>query len=100
MSADGKWEISMNTPMGAQSGTLDLKEEGSTVTGTMSAAAAPGPIEITDGTADGSNLTWKAALTQPMPISLEFTATVDGDKISGNVKLGAFGDATFEGTRA
>ena len=41
MSADGKWEISMNTPMGAQAGTLDLKEDGGALTGTMSAAAAP-----------------------------------------------------------
>ena len=100
MSADGKWTIAMNTPMGVQAGDLDLKEDGSTLMGTMSAAAAPGPMEITDGTVDGDNLTWKAALTQPMPITLEFAATVDGDKISGNVKLGTFGDATFEGTRA
>ena len=78
MSADGKWTIAMNTPMGVQAGDLDLKEDGSTLMGTMSAAAAPGPMEITDGTVDGDNLTWKAALTQPMPITLEFAATVDG----------------------
>jgi len=100
MSADGKWEISMNTPMGAQSGSLDFKVDGNTLTGTMSAAAAPEPMEITDGTVDGANLTWKAALTQPMPITLEFAALVEDDKISGNVKLGSFGEATFEGTRA
>jgi hypothetical protein len=100
MSADGKWEISMNTPMGAQAGTLELKEDGAALTGTMSAAAAPDVMEITDGTVDGDDLTWKAALTQPMPITLEFKAKVDGDKISGDVKLGTFGDATFEGTRA
>jgi hypothetical protein len=35
-----------------------------------------------------------------MPITLEFVAKVEGDKISGNVKLGSFGDATFEGTRS
>ena len=35
-----------------------------------------------------------------MPITLEFAATVDGDTISGTVKLGTFGDATFEGTRS
>ena len=37
---------------------------------------------------------------QPMAMKLEFTATVDGDKISGNVSLGSFGSATLEGTRA
>ena len=101
MSADGTWNITMQTPMGAQSGTLELKEEGSTLTGTMSAAAAPGgPMEVTDGTVDGDQLSWKTALTQPMPMTLEFSATVAGDEISGAVKLGAFGDATFEGTRA
>ena len=39
-------------------------------------------------------------MTSPMPMTLEFAATVDGDKISGNVKLGAFGNASFSGTRA
>jgi hypothetical protein len=99
MSATGTWNISMNTPMGAQAATLDLVEEGATLTGTMSAAQAPDAMEITDGTVDGSALTWKAALTQPMPITLEFSATVDGDSISGDVALGTFGNATFEGTR-
>jgi hypothetical protein len=100
MSADGKWEVSMSTPMGAQAATLDLKEDGGALTGTMSAAMAPDAIEVTDGTVDGNDLTWKAAMTQPMPITLEFSATIDGDSISGNVKLGTFGDATFEGKRA
>ena len=35
-----------------------------------------------------------------MPMTLEFSATVDGDNISGSVKLGAFGTASFSGTRA
>jgi hypothetical protein len=100
MSADGKWEVSMSTPMGAQAATLDLEEDGGTLTGSMSAAMAPEAIEISDGTVDGNNLTWKAALTQPMPITLEFTAAIDGDSITGNVKLGTFGDASFEGKRA
>jgi hypothetical protein len=100
MSADGTWNITMQTPMGAQSGTLDLTADGGTLTGTMTAAAAPEPMEITEGTVDGSSLSWKAALTQPMPITLAFTATVDGNSISGDVSLGAFGNATFEGTRA
>jgi hypothetical protein len=39
-------------------------------------------------------------MTSPMPMKLEFAAEVDGDAISGTVKLGAFGNATFSGTRA
>jgi hypothetical protein len=34
-----------------------------------------------------------------MPIKIEATATVDGDTISGEAKLGAFGTGTFSGTR-
>ncbi|MEZ5557323.1 MAG: hypothetical protein R3E86_02075 [Pseudomonadales bacterium] len=98
MSADGTWNTTMNTPMGAQQGTLTLATDGGTLTGKLS--GAQGEIELTDGTVDGNALSWKAALTSPMPMTLEFSATVDGDSISGNVKLGAFGNATFSGTRA
>ena len=45
------------------------------------------------------NLTWEIEMTSPMPMTLEVSAAVDGDTIGGNVKLGAFGDATFTGTR-
>jgi hypothetical protein len=34
-----------------------------------------------------------------MPMTLEFTATVNGDSMTGNVKLGAFGSAPLSGTR-
>ena len=100
MSADGSWKVTMSTPMGAQEMTLDLKEDGGALTGTMSAAMAPEPMALSDGTVDGDALTWKAALTQPMPMTLEFSASVDGDSMKGDVKLGTFGNATFEGSRA
>ena len=98
MSADGTWNTTMNTPMGAQQGTLELKTDGGALTGTLS--GAQGTIELKDGVADGDSLSWKADITTPMAMTLEFTATVDGDSISGNVKLGAFGTASFSGTRA
>lgn len=98
MSADGTWNTTMNTPMGAQNGTMTLSTDGGTLTGTL--VSPQGEIELTDGTVDGDTLTWKADITNPMAMTLEFTATVDGDSMSGNVKLGAFGDATFTGTRA
>ena len=98
MSADGSWNITTNSPMGSQEGSLSLATDGGTLTGTMSGPT--GDIEIQDGTADGDSLTWKAEVTSPMAITLEVEATVDGDAISGNLKLGAFGNASFSGARA
>ena len=98
MSADGTWNTTMNTPMGAQNGTMTLSTDGGTLTGKL--VSPQGEIELTEGTVDGDALTWKADITSPMAMTLEFSATVDGDSMSGNVKLGSFGDATFTGTRA
>ena len=98
MSADGTWNTTINTPMGAQQGTLTLSTEGGALTGKMSGPT--GEMDIQDGAIDGDTLTWKADITSPMAMTLEFSASVSGDEISGNVKLGAFGDATFSGTRA
>lgn len=98
MSADGTWKTTMNTPMGAQQGTLTLTTSGSDLSGKL--AGPQGEIDITDGKVDGNRLTWKASITSPMAMTLDFDATVEGDSINGSVKLGAFGNATFSGTRA
>ena len=95
--ADGVWETVTNTPMGQQKATMTLATDGDTLTGTL--AGAQGTITIQDGKVDGDRLTWKADITSPMPITLSFSARVDGDTISGNVALGAFGNASFEGKR-
>ena len=98
MSADGTWNVTLHTPMGAQAGTLELPTDGNTLTGTMS--GPQGSMELENGTADGDSLSWTVNMTQPMPITIEATATIDGDEISGEAKLGAFGTATFSGSRA
>ena len=98
MSADGTWNTTMQTPMGPQQGTLLLKTDGNVLTGKLS--GSQGEIEIKDGKVDGNSLAWKADITTPMAMTLEFSATVNGDEISGNVKLGAFGNASLTGTRA
>jgi hypothetical protein len=98
MSADGTWKVTLNSPMGSQDATLVLATDGSTLTGKMT--GPQGELDLTDGTVNGDSLSWKAALTQPMPIELDFTATVNGDSIEGTAKLGAFGSAPFSGTRA
>mgnify|MGYP001585714864 CR=1 FL=1 len=98
MGADGTWNVTMKTPMGDQAGTLTLATDGGTLTGSMS--GPQGSTEIEDGTVDGDTLSWTVNMTSPMPIKVESTATVNGDSITGEAKLGAFGTASFSGTRA
>ena len=96
MSADGNWKITINTPMGAQTVNASIKTNGDTFTGETEGQM--GKQEVS-GKVDGNTLTWSANITQPMPMTLEFSATVDGDKMAGNVKLGMFGNAPLSGER-
>ncbi len=99
MATDGKWQLTINTPMGAQQSTLTLSANGDSLSGTQSASSGDErPIE--DGTIAGDSLSWKASITKPMPMTLEFSATVQGDSMSGSVKLGPFGTQSFRGVRA
>ncbi|HEX3701349.1 MAG TPA: hypothetical protein VHV27_11835 [Phenylobacterium sp.] len=97
MSADGNWKITINTPMGARTVDATIKTSGSTFSGSVNSDM--GAQEIT-GAVNGDGLTWSFDITNPMPMKLEFDAKVDGDKMSGNVKLGMFGNAPLSGERA
>jgi len=65
--------------------------------GTQSAAQGSGPLE--NGKVDGDNVSWSAKITSPMPMTLEFTGKVDGEKLAGSVKAGAFGSFPFNGSK-
>lgn len=94
---DGSYDITTNTPMGAQKGVLTLAADGNSLSGSLS--GDQGSINLEDGAINGDDLSWSANITSPMPMKLEFSAKVDGDAISGSVKLGSFGNASFSGTR-
>ena len=98
MSADGTWNVTMDSPMGSQQMTITFVTEGDKLSGKLS--GAQGEMEFKDGTVDGNNLSWTINIDQPMPMAIETTATVDGDSLSGESKLGSFGSAKLSGTRA
>ncbi|MFN9928300.1 MAG: hypothetical protein ACK53I_15330 [Phenylobacterium sp.] len=97
MSADGYWKITINTPMGARTMDVAIATSGDTFTGKVDSEM--GAQEVS-GKVDGDTLTWTSDITSPMPMKLEFSAKVAGDSMSGNVKLGMFGNASLSGTRA
>ncbi len=98
MSVDGTWDMSLNTPMGKQEGKLHLSADGDALTGKMEQMG--NSVDIANGKVAGDTLTWEASITTPMPMTLNFEGKLDGDKITGSVGLGAFGNADFEAVRA
>jgi hypothetical protein len=97
MAIDGKWEITINSPMGAQKAKLEFQSNGAALTGTQHAQGSSQPVS--NGKVDGSTVSWSANITSPMPMTLEFTGNVEGDALKGSVKAGAFGSFPFAGAR-
>ena len=97
MSAHGKWNITIKTPMGDKSGVLDLVVEGASLSGSLS--DGDHFATFSGGAVVGNKLTWSAKIAKPMRMSFKFTAIVDADHIRGEAKY-LLGTAPFSGTRA
>jgi hypothetical protein len=98
MSVDGTWKLSMQTPIGERKSTLSLVSAGGALTGKLTGEEG-NSTDIFDGKASGDKASFKAAIKSPMPLTLEFTASVAGDTISGNVSASGVGGWPFSGTR-
>lgn len=97
MSYTGNWKIVINSPIGDQESSLALTESGNRLTGTQASTFGSG--EIQNGAVDGNKATWTIDIAQPIAATLEFTAQIDGNGIAGVVKVGAFGESRFKGSR-
>lgn len=98
MSAAGTWNLVMQTPIGERKSTLTLQSDGAALSGKL-AAEDGNSVDIYEGKVAGDNASWKADIKNPMPLTLEFTGTVEGDKISGTVNA-AVGSWPFSGSRS
>jgi hypothetical protein len=99
MAVDGIWKITVDTPMGTQQGTLTLKTDGATLTGSQQSSTG-GTMPVLNGKVDGNKLTWQSEMTQPFAVKLAFEVTVNGDSMTGEVKAGGFGSSALKGVRA
>ena len=98
MAADGTWNLTLETPMGERRRTLTLSTADGNLTGTQEAEG--NTSDIAGGSISGNDVSWQVSITNPMPLTLTFSGTVDGNSISGNADTGMFGAFPFEGTRA
>jgi hypothetical protein len=96
--ADGTWNLTMQTPMGERRSTLTLSTAGGALTGKQEAEG--NTTDIAEGSVNGNELSWKVSITNPMPLTLTFSGTVNGNSLTGTADTGMFGSFPFEGTRA
>lgn len=95
----GTYDFRVDTPMGAQSGTLTVVPgaDGRSFTGALEGGL--GSIRAENGTIAGNTLRWTMRISSPMPMNLDCEASVDGDTASGTVDAGMFGRMPFTATR-
>ena len=99
MAVDGNYSIEINSPMGTRPGSLVLKTDGNSLTGSLSAEQGEQALE--DGKVSGDDFSFKAGVSTPMGnIQLAFSGSVSGENISGNVQAGDFGTFPFQGNRS
>jgi cytochrome P450 len=91
------WELTLQTPMGPQLMTAQIARSVGSFAGTISSGEMG--VQDISGKISGNTLTWTLSLTKPVSIKLSFEAKVDGDVMTGAVKLGMFGKAALTGKR-
>ena len=97
MSVAGKWNVSMDTPIGRQQFGWDLQENGGAWSGVMDGPT--GRADLKDIRVSGDSVAFDTRINSPMgAINLAFSGAVQGDQISGTCKT-MFGNAQFSGTR-
>jgi hypothetical protein len=94
---DGEWDCVTKSPLGEQKSVFTIKSDGNTFTGQQ--AGQMGSLDVIDGKVDGNKLTWKMDMKVPMPMTLDCSATIEGDTLTGQVGAGAFGSFPLTGTR-
>lgn len=84
----GGWALGLDTPQGAFTLNLTLKDEGGKVVGSLSADIMPTPQTITDISKDGNNLVLKYTIdAQGQTIPAKIILVPDGDKWKSSFEL-------------
>ena len=93
-SVAGDWDVTVTSPLGANSLQVALKQDGESVSGVVKSQMGELPFE--GGTLVGNDLTFKLTVRiQGLPIEITLAGKVDGATIAGKAQFGGFeGDWT------
>lgn len=97
INASGRWEVSLESPMGTMQFNLELSQEGSSLSGKF--ISQFGTSEFTGGKVSGNEIFFTISLTfGGQSIDLAFSAVIEGDTMRGTVQS-QMGSMEFTGKR-
>jgi len=97
VSVAGQWEARLEFGRGSASHTIVLEQDGAKLTGTHHGEFYAGDLT---GTVSGNQVHFRSSMrVEGTRLGYEFSGAVDGDKISGTVNLGEYGETSFVAER-
>jgi hypothetical protein len=94
---EGEWAVTFGTPMGVMEFSMAVSQNGPKLTGHLTSDVGEFPLK---GTVDGDQVTIDWTLNDGgKMIDITFKGTLEGDKMSGTVKLGNIGTGAFSADR-
>jgi hypothetical protein len=94
----GKWALTVETAAGTGNPSVELKQDGETLTGNYSSQVF-GEQKVT-GTIKGTAITFGFTTEfQGSNVTVTYAGTVDGATMKGKVTIGEMGEGTFTGKR-
>ena len=93
---DGDWKMVLSTPMGPQEMSGHFESEGQSLSGYLS---SPEGQQSFTGIVEGNRVKFDLKVLKPMKITLKYDLAVEGDELTGKVKMGIFGSAKLMGER-
>ena len=93
----GTWTLKVETQAGTGTPTLVLVQDGEKLTGTYTGRFGKSPIT---GTIKGNALEFSFTASGPMgSAEVSYSATVDGDNVSGTMTMGSMAGGSFTGKK-
>ena len=95
--AAGTWEMTSESPRGPRTQTVTIQQDGATINGILEGRRGAAPVE---GSVTGNKISFTVKRETPNgTFTLEYTGTIDGDSMKGNVHSEMF-DAEWTAKRS
>ncbi len=98
--ASGRWSYTADTPQGANTGIISIKNDGGKMTGTLTSSMANRDYELQDISIDGNKLSfYYNADFGGNALKVEFNVALDATIFEGTMTAGRFGSFPVKGNK-